>query len=106
MTGDELIDDKRTYEYNGFEMTSGIGGDPTNGFYVVTQWISVTDRRNDAGDDRRNGASWKWSKTRIRTDSRMRFFSRFRKTRVVGFGHRPGCAEAVAVEHDAVGAVT
>lgn len=36
----------------------------------------------------------------------MRFFSRFRKPRLVGFGHWSGRAETVAIEHDAIGAVS
>jgi hypothetical protein len=66
----------------------------------------VTDRRNDAGDDRRNGASLKRSKTRIRTDSRMRFLGRFRKPRLVGFWHGSGRAETVTIEHDAISAMS
>lgn len=35
----------------------------------------------------------------------MRFFSRFRKPRLVWFGHWSGRAETVTIEHDAIGAV-
>ena len=40
------MDDKRTYDYMRFEMTSGVGGDPTNGFYVATQWIRKITQAN------------------------------------------------------------
>jgi len=40
------MDDKRTYDYMRFEMTSGVGGDPTNGFYVAMQWIRETTQAN------------------------------------------------------------
>jgi hypothetical protein len=34
--------DKRSYAYMGFEMSSDLGGDAENGFYVATQWIRET----------------------------------------------------------------
>jgi hypothetical protein len=40
-------------------------------------WPSVTDRRNRAGDDRHNEASWNGPETRFRRVSRMRFFAGF-----------------------------
>nr|WP_166678954.1 MFS transporter [Paraburkholderia sp. BL6665CI2N2] len=67
------------------------------------QATSVTDRRNDAGDDRRNGASWKWCQTRIRTASRMRFFTGFCNGVFAAFRHRFGLAEALALDDDAIG---
>jgi hypothetical protein len=40
------MDDKRTYDYMRFEMTSGVSGDPVNGFYVATQWIRKITQAN------------------------------------------------------------
>ena len=40
------MEDKRSYEYMGFEMTSGVSGDSTNGFYVATQWIRKITQAN------------------------------------------------------------
>jgi hypothetical protein len=40
------MDDKRTYDYMRFEMTSGVSGDPINGFYVTTQWIRKITQAN------------------------------------------------------------
>ena len=71
----------------------------------ITQKPGVTDRRKGAGDDRRNGASWKGCETRIRTDSRMRFFAGFCNGVFTGFGHRFWLAEALALDDDAVGTV-
>jgi len=65
----------------------------------------VTDRRKGAGDDRRNGASWKWCQTRIRTASRMRFFTGFCNGDFAVFRHRFGLAEALALDDDAIGTV-
>ena len=40
------MEDKRSYEYMGFEMTSGVSGDSTNGFYVAMRWIRETTQAN------------------------------------------------------------
>jgi hypothetical protein len=72
----------------------------------VTDMRAVTDRRKGAGDDRRNGASWKWCQTRIRTASRMRLFTGFCNGGFAVFRHRFRLAEALALDDDAVGTVT
>ncbi len=71
----------------------------------LTNLTPVTGRRNRAGDGRRNGASRNGGKAQIRTASRMPFFARFGNRVFTARRHRFGLAEALALDHDAIGAV-
>ncbi len=64
--------------------------------------VPVMDRRKGAGDDRRNGASWKWCETRIRTASKMRFFTGICNGVFAIRKHWFRLAEALALNDDAV----
>lgn len=65
----------------------------------------VTGRRNRAGGGRRNGASRNGGKAQIRTGLRMRFFDGFGNRVFATSRHWFGLAEALALDHDAIGAV-